>query len=86
MTKDNTEMARRRLVMHQEITGPQTREALEQCYGQVWDTGQLTADFEVIGFMAPFVIVRRRSDRVKGALEFQHNPRFYYDFTTTENK
>ncbi len=30
--------------------------------------------------MAPFVIVRRRADGVKGSLEFQHNPRFYFNW------
>ena len=59
---------------------PGSREALEAQYGQVWDTAQLTEYFEVIGFMAPFVVVRRRADGVKGSLEFQHNPRFYFNF------
>lgn len=47
---------------------PGSRKALEAQYGQVWDTGQLGQDFEVIGFMAPFVVVRRKSDGVKGSL------------------
>jgi hypothetical protein len=59
---------------------PGSREALEAQYGQVWDTGQLTQDFEVIGFLAPLVVVRRRSDGVKGSLEFQHRPRLYFNF------
>jgi hypothetical protein len=59
---------------------PGSREALEAEYGQVWDTEQLTREFEVIGFMAPLVGVRRRSDGVKGSLEFQHRPRFYFNF------
>jgi len=46
----------------------------------VWDTDQLRAEFEVTGFMAPFVAVRRKSDGVKGAMMFQHHPRFYFDF------
>jgi hypothetical protein len=45
-----------------------------------WDTQQLQAEFEVIGFMAPFVVVRRKSDGVKGSMEFTHNPRFYFNF------
>ncbi len=53
---------------------PGSREALEVVYGQVWDTKQLSDAFEVIGFMAPLVVVRRKSDGVKGSLEFQHNP------------
>ena len=59
---------------------PGNRDALEEAYGRVWDTAELAAEFEVLGFLAPFVIVRRRSDREKGSLEFQHNPRFYFNF------
>ena len=59
---------------------PSHREALEAAYGRVWDTAELTAEFEVLGFLAPFVVVRRKSDRQKGSLEFQHNPRFYFNF------
>jgi hypothetical protein len=40
----------------------------------------LSDDFEVIGFMAPVVVVRRNSDGQKGSLMFQHNPRFYFSF------
>lgn len=56
------------------------REALEAAHGQVWDTTELAQDFEVIGFLAPFVVVRRKADSVKGSLAFQHSPRFYFDF------
>ena len=49
-------------------------------YGQVWDAQQLADDFEVVGFMAPFVVVRRKADGMKGSLEFQHNPRYYFNF------
>ena len=48
--------------------------------GNVWDTGELTQDFEVLGFSAPFCVVRRRADKVKGSVEFQHCPRFYFNF------
>jgi hypothetical protein len=47
---------------------------------QRWDTDQLREEFEVIGFMAPFVVVRRKADGVKGSMEFVHNPRFYFNF------
>ena len=30
--------------------------------------------------MAPVVVVRRRSDGVKGSVLFQHSPRFYFSF------
>jgi hypothetical protein len=76
---DETEPLRRQRMA--EINAePGSREALEATYGQVWDTTQLGEDFEVIGFMAPLVVVRRRQDGVKGSLEFQHNPRLYFNF------
>lgn len=59
---------------------PGSRDALEAEYGQVWDTQQLREQFEVLGFMAPLVVVRRKSDGVKGSLEFQHSPRLYFNF------
>jgi hypothetical protein len=59
---------------------PGCREDLETKYGQVWSTGELTQDFEILGFMAPYVVVRRKSDKVRGTLTFQHGPRFYFDF------
>jgi hypothetical protein len=65
---------------------PGSRESLEAEHGQVWDTDQLTTDFQVLGFSAPFVVVRRKSDGKKGSLEFQHSPRFYYDFSSADNK
>jgi hypothetical protein len=76
---DTTENARR--AMTQEINANATdREKLEATRGQVWDTQELQRDFDVTGFAAPFVVVTRKSDGKRGALEFQHSPRFYYDF------
>jgi hypothetical protein len=76
---DPTESIRRELVA--EINShPLSRENLEAWYGQVWDTAELGRDFEVLGFAAPFVVVRRKRDLTTGSLEFQHQPRFYYDF------
>jgi hypothetical protein len=77
--EDNTEDIRRELVKNIN-SNPGSRETLEAEYGQVWDTQELGRDFEVEGFMAPFVIVKRKADGVKGSLEFQHSPRFYYNF------
>lgn len=57
-----------------------SREHLEARYGRVWDTGELTTDFAVIGFAAPLVVVRRKADGVKGSLEFQPSPRLYFNF------
>jgi len=41
-------------------------------------TSEMTALYEVVGFMAPFVVVKRRSDGVRGSLEFTHMPRWYF--------
>ena len=56
------------------------RKALTAKYGRVWDTPELTAEFEVLGFMAPYVVVKRKADGCKGSLEFQHSPRLYFNF------
>lgn len=53
---------------------------LEAEFGKVWDTNELQKEFEVKGFLAPYVAVVRKSDRKKGVLMFQHMPRFYFDF------
>jgi hypothetical protein len=70
----------RKLMIAQINVAPGSREYLEAKYGQVWDTSQLSDDFEVIGFMSPVVVVRRRSDGQKGSLYFQHHPRYYWGF------
>ncbi len=44
---------------------PGSRADLEAKHGRVWDTSQLSEDFEVMGFASPLVVVRRRSDRVE---------------------
>lgn len=65
------------------VTGqpPKDLADVRQEGGQTWDTTQLQADFEVIGFLAPYVVVRRKSDGQKGSLEFTHNPRQYFNFS-----
>ena len=76
---DPTETIRRELV--QEINAePGSRQALEAQHGQVWDTDQLREEFEVIGFAAPLVVVRRKVDGQKGSMMFQHHPRLYFSF------
>lgn len=57
------------------------RQALEEKYGQVWNTDELSEDFDVLGFQAPFTVVIRKSDQKKGSLEFQHSPRFYFNWS-----
>ena len=76
---DETETIRR-----QEVAAinaePGSRRALEAEHGQVWDTKEMQEEFDVTGFLAPYVVVCRKSDGVVGSLKFQHAPRFYFDF------
>ena len=81
---DTEDLRRRRLVeINNTVESDDAiteRQRLEARYGQIWDTAQLAKDFDVLGFMAPYVVVRRRSDGCKGSFEFQHLPRFYFNF------
>ena len=74
MSHDNTESMRREMI---ETNQPHVDLAHAD---KRWNTQELSAEFEVIGFMAPFVVVRRKSDGTKGSMEFTHSPRFYFNF------
>ena len=76
---DPTEEARRALVVEINCQAAE-RAAVEARYGQVWNTSELTNDFEVLGFAAPFVVVRRKADNKVGSLMFQHHLRYYFSF------
>ena len=74
-----TEEAARRLAVQTLNESAQSeRSKLEAREGQVWTTDEVGEDFEIIGFAAPMVVARRKSDGVKGTLFFQHEPRFYF--------
>lgn len=85
---DPTESIRRARVieLNKDLTQDEKArlEALQAQYGQVWNTDQMRQDFEVIGFGAPFVVVKRKADGKKGSLEFTHMPRFYFSFQADE--
>ena len=54
---DVTEPIRREMVA--EINAVEgSREYLQTKHGEIWDTTELQEQFEVLGFMAPFVGVR----------------------------
>jgi hypothetical protein len=82
MSNDITEESRRKLVLLFDRVYPATRADLEAALGadNVWDTEQLRESFEVKGFMAPFAVVRRKSDGAIGTVMFQHSPRLYFAF------
>lgn len=45
-----------------------------------WTTTELQEQFHVEGFCAPFVVVTRKIDGVRGSLMFTHSPRLYFSF------
>lgn len=53
---------------------------LTLAHGDVWTTEGLKRDFIVEGFAAPYVVVIRKKDNVRGTLEFQATPRLYFNF------
>jgi hypothetical protein len=81
MTADPTAPVRREM-----IASGQPQADLAADDGQRWTTEELQPDFEVIGFAAPFVVVRRRSDGQVGTLEFTHSPRVYFGFVPDEGR
>ena len=58
------------------------REELESEYGQVWNTEELTEDFTVESFTAPYIVATQKSTGDRGTLMFSHSPRFYFDWMT----
>jgi hypothetical protein len=76
--KDDTEELRRAFI---DGGVPDVCAAVASATGEpIWTTDELRRDFEVLGFLAPLVIVRRRADGVKGSLMFRHQPRIYFGF------
>lgn len=79
LSPEELEMARRQRAIELN-KNPGSGSQLEARHGQVWTPEDLARDFEAIGFAAPYVVVRRRSDGAVASLEFQHHPRFYFNF------
>jgi hypothetical protein len=73
---DTTEQARRAML----ATGQPAVDLadLKEREGQTWTTAEMTAEFDVQGYLAPYVVVRRKSDGAVGSLEFTHSPRIYF--------
>lgn len=59
-----------------------TREYYEGVYGKdnVFSTEEIREKYDVLGFLAPFVVVKEKASGLKGSLEFLHSPRFYFNF------
>jgi len=56
------------------------KQELEAKHGETWTTAELQRDFEVEGFGGGICVVRRRSDNLRGSLDFDHMPRRYFNF------
>lgn len=89
MVIDITEPIRRLAVkaINSEIESSSAEKELERLkkkYGDAYTTKELSKHFEVVGFMAPFVIVRNKETGDKGTLEFQHSPRIYFNFEASK--
>ena len=55
---------------------------LETTWGEVWTTDEAKELFEFEAFASGLAVVTRRSDGVRGSLNFHSSPRFYFDFVT----
>ncbi len=78
---DETEQLRKARIV--EITNADnSRTALQSRVGQTWNTTELQEDFEPLGFLSPYIVVRRKADQIKGSLEFctSGNERVYRSF------
>jgi hypothetical protein len=63
------------------INTGQPQKDLAEDQGRKWTTAEMQAEFDVMGFAAPFVVVVRKSDGQEGTLEFTHSPRVYFGFS-----
>lgn len=59
---DNMVEEERRERLQQINESPRERAQLALAYGQVWNTTEMSDDFEVTGFAAPYAIVKRKLD------------------------
>lgn len=74
-TSDSTEATRRVMLAAQ-----QPAKDLADDKDRKYTTAEMQEHFTVVGFMAPFVVVTRKSDGKTGSMEFTHSPRVYFGF------
>lgn len=85
MTIETSSENRQQMTKMINAMGIERDELQDLVSGPVWDTTQLLAEFEVISFLAPYCIVKRKTDGVEGTLTFQHSPRYYFTFAPEES-
>ena len=52
----------------------------EEHGGEVLSTTELVSKYEVRSFLAPMVFLTNRATGKKAVAEFQHMPRYYFNF------
>jgi hypothetical protein len=57
---------------------PDVFQAIQEEGGECWSTEEVTQEFDILGFMAPYCVAVRKETGKKGALAFVHRPRIYY--------
>ena len=57
------------------------KQLADQGHTEVMSTAQAQERYRFLSFGAPFVDVERKSDGVRGYLQFTHSPRLYFGFT-----
>ena len=76
---DPTESIRKQMVA--ELNSEEaTKAELKEKHGRVWTTSEMQEEFDALGFMAPFIIVRRKDTDERGSLMFTHSPRLYFSW------
>lgn len=76
---DQTEAIRKQMVAELN-SEDNTKAELESKHGQIWTTSEMQEEFDALGFMAPFIIVRKRNTGERGSLMFTHSPRYYFSW------
>ena len=76
-TIDPTENVRRYMV-NAINSSQKSKDDWAKEYGKVWETKDLTSEFEVISFAAPYVVAKNKLTGKKGSLLFSHSPRYYF--------
>ena len=60
------------------VAYPDVHQEIQEEGGECWTTDEVTQEFEILGFLAPFCTAVRISTGEKGSLLFGHRPRIYY--------
>jgi len=87
MSRETEEqLARRKKLVRQINSQPLAKEELAAKLGEpVYDHEDVKEHYTLGNFLAPFVCVTRLSDGAVGSMLFQHAPRLYFSFKTTQD-